>query len=569
MFLIQEKRKNGTNLCIVQSYRDPVTKASKTKRIMNIGYLEDLQKQYDDPVAHFKNIAKEMKDEYVSDVKPVKITLDPKKLLEPEVDLIKNFGYTALSTIYHELKMDVFFNGKQRFLDIDYNLNSVMKLLVYGTILYHGSIKQIYGNKDQFFDKMDFSLNDIYRSFPYLNQCRGQIQSWVHDSICKTYGRSKSQMYYYVTKHYFETSEQDYDGKYSDPNAQRTDPIVQMGLFVDTNGLPVSYELFPRNPADALVISPEIKKRAREFGIGKVILVGDNGTNSAENLYYAASGESGYIAAQNIRSADNETKEYVLNQEGYTPFEDACRIKSRIYTRTIRVTTADGGKKNVSFKEKQIVFHSPKYAKCVMAEREDVLLKAKDLIAFPSKYSKTTARDAAKFVQNIEYDRKSGRVLQGSSPLMLNEERLIEEEKYDGYYLFITSETDRTVSDIIHAYEDLWEIEEYFKYKNSSYRPRPIFISRLEHMHAHYLTCFLSLTLMRILENKINNKYPLEQVLQSLRKCNCVNIDGSNYMKSYFDPVLDFIGQSIGLDFAKRFVTLQNIKKSIGITKKR
>ena len=119
---------------------------------MNVGYLEDLKKQYDDPIAHFQKVAKEMSEEYSTETKPIHITLDPAKSLEPGIDLIKNFGYTALSALYHELKVDVFFRGQQRSLDIHYSLNSVMKLLVYGGILFPGSIKQIYGNKDQFFD---------------------------------------------------------------------------------------------------------------------------------------------------------------------------------------------------------------------------------------------------------------------------------------------------------------------------------------------------------------------------------------------------------------------------------
>lgn len=569
MFLIKEKRKHGTNLCIVQSYRDPVTKVSKTKRIMNVGYLEDLQNQYDDPITHFQQVAKEMSEEYSAEAKPIHLALDPAKSLEPGIDLIKNFGYTALSALYHELKVDVFFRGHQRSLDIDYSLNSVMKLLVYGGILFPGPIKRIYENKEQFFDKMEFSLNDIYRSFTYFHRYKTQLQTWIHEHICENYGRDKSQMYYYVTKHYFETSEQNPPCKNEVSKSHRTDPIVQMGLFIDKNGLPVSYELFPRNPVDALILSPEIKKRAQDFGVGKVILVGDNGINSTDNLYYALSSGSGYIVAQSIRGAEKEIKDYVLNPEGYIPFGEECKIKSRIYTRTIRVTTANGSKKNISYNEKQIVFYNKKYARCSMAEREDVLLKAKDLIASPGKYNKITAYGAAKYVQNIEYDKRTGEILQGKQPLHLDQDRLQEEEKYDGYYLFLTSELDERDEDLIDAYRGLWEIEESFKYINSTYHARPVFVSRIEHMHAHYLTCFLSLVLTRTLEMKIQKKYPLEQMLQSLRKCNYVNIEGNYYIQSYYDSVLDFIGKSIGVDFSKRYGTLCKIKENIGATKKR
>jgi len=568
MFLVKEKRKNGTNLCIMQSYRDPVTKVSKTKRIMNIGYLEDLQKLYDDPIAHFQKVAKEMSEENGEEAKQVHIALDPAKSLEPGVDLMKNFGYTALSALYHELKLDVFFRGRQRSLDIDYSLNSVMKLLVYGGILFPGSIKNIYENKEQFFDKMDFSLNDVYRSFAYFHRYKAPLQAWIDERIRENYGRDTSQMYYYVTKHYFEISEQDRQRKNDVSKENRPDPIVQMGLFVDNKGLPVSYELVSRNPGDALILSPEIKRRAQDFGVGKVVLVGDNGINSTDNLYYTLLGGNGYIVCQSIRGAEKEIKDFVLNEEGYVPFGEECKIKSRIYTRKVRVTTTDGSKKTISFPEKQIVFHNKKYARCVMAEREDVLLRAKDLIAAPGKYNKATAYGAARYVQNIEYDKRTGEILQGKQPLNLDKEGLKEEEKYDGYYLFLTSEIDESVENLIDAYRSLWEIEESFKYKNSTYRARPVFVSRLEHMHAHFLTCFVSLVLTRILEMKIQKQYPLEQVLHSLRKCSCVHIEGNHYVQSYYDSVLDLVGKSIGIDFSRRYGTLRKIREKIGSTKK-
>ncbi len=568
VFLIKEKRKHGTNLCIVQSYRDPVTKTSKTRRIMNIGYLEDLQKQYDDPIAHFQEVAKQMSEEHSSETKPVHVALDPAKSLEPGIDLIKNFGYAALSALYHELKLDVFFRNRQKSLDIDYSLNSVMKLLVYGGILFPGSIKQIYENKEQFFDKMDFSLNDIYRSFTYFHRYKTQLQTWIHERICENYGRDTSQMYYYVTKHYFEAGDQDDLRENNVSKGPHPDPVVQMGLFVDKNGLPVSYELVSRNPGDALILTPEIKKRAQSFGVDKVILVGDNGINSTDSLYYVLCSGSGYIVCQNIRGGEKEIKDYVLNQNGYTLFGEECKIKSRIYTRKIRITATDGTKKTISFKEKQIVFYNKKYARCIRAEREDLLLKAKDLIASPGKYNKATAYGAAKYVQNIEYDKRTGEILQGKQPLHLDKQGLKEEEKYDGYYLFLTSELDEKVEDIVDAYHGLWEIEESFKHVNRTYRARPVFVSRVEHMQAHYLTCFISLVLTQILEMKIQKQYPLDQVLRSLRKCNCVHIEENHYIQSYYDAVLDLVGKSIGLDFSTRYGTLSQIKENLGSTKK-
>lgn len=558
MFLIKEKRKKGTNLCIVQSYRDPVTKASKTKRILNIGYLEELRAQYEDPIAHFQEVAKKMSEEYRTETKPLYIALDPTKTLEPGDDLIKNFGYTALSALYHELKLDVFFRGRQRFLNIDFSLNSVIKLLVYGRILFPGSERRIFEKKEQFFDKMDFSLNDIYRSYTYLHRYKTQLQEWIQERLCENYGRDTSLMYYYVTNHYFEIGEQDRIRKTDLSKEHRPDPIVQMGLYVDQNELPVSYDLLPRNTNDLLALSPALKKARRDFGVDKVVIVADNGINSSDSLYYVLSAGNDYIVSQNIRSASKEIRDYVLNQEGYVPFDEEYKIKSRIYTRKIRITTTSGRKKVISFDEKQIVFHNERWARCARAGREDVLTKAKDLIGSPGKF----------YAKNSEHD-KINDILSDKQLLHLNEERLKEDEKYDGYYIILTSQLDQSEAEIFNAYVHLWDIEEAFKIKNSTFRARPAFVSRGEHIHAHFLTCFVSLVLTRILEMKIQKRYSLNQMIKSLRCCNYVQIEGNHYIQTYYDSVLDLIGKSIGVDFSKRFGTLAKIKEYIGSTKKR
>ena len=568
MFLIKEKRKHGTNLCIVQTYRDPVTKVSKTKRVMNVGYLEDLKNQYDDPIAHFRELAQQMSDEYITKSKPFNIALDTSKELQCGDNFLKNFGYAALSALYHELKLDVFFRGRQRSLNIDYSLNNIMKLLLYGRILYPGTEEQIFEKKDRFFDKMDFTLDDLYNSFKYLHSYRSKLQTWIHERICENYGRNTSQKYYFITNHYFEIGKQDLLSKNDISKKYRLDPIVQMGLFIDKDGLPISYSLFPKSTEEVLILNPALKKVDKnENASDKVVIVTDNGFNCTDSLYYLISSGHGYIVSQSIRSAKREIKEYVLNQDGYTPFGEEGKVKSRLYTRKIQLTTKNGIKKIISFTERQIVLYNEKYSRCLRAEREDVLMKAKSLIASPYKYNKATAYDATKYVKNIEYNKKTGEIIQGKHIMHLDEAKLKEEEKYDGYYIFLTSELDENVESIIDIYNCLWTIEESFKITDTYYG-RPDFLLRNEHMHAHFLTCFVSLVLTRILEMKTHNKYPLDQMLQNLRKCNFVNIEGNHYVQIYHDSVLNHIGNSIGIDFSKKYMDLSCIKANIGATKK-
>lgn len=556
MFLIKEKRKQGTYLCIVQSYRDPVTKVTKKKRIKNIGYLEDLMKEYDDPIAHFQQVAKEMSDEYTAENKPVQVALDPSKALEPGIDLTKNLGYTALSALYHDLKIDVFFRGRQRGIDIPYNLNSIMKLLVYGNILYLGTIKHIYNRRHLFFDKMEFTLDDLYDSFKYFRRYNTHLQKWMFKYLCEKYNCQTDEVYYYVTKQYFEI---DKDSSHIGGHTRRTDPIVQLELLADKNGLPISYELSSRAPSDILTIKASTTKRINELNAKRAILVGDNGINSPNNLFYVLSNGHGYIVQQNIRSADKEIKDFVLSERGYRPFGEDGKIKSRLITRTAKITTGSGKKKTVQIKEKQIVFYNSKYARCVMSQREDMLLKANDLITTQN------ASGANRYVQNLKYDSP---VITGTNGLNIDEETLKEEEKYDGYYLFFTSEIDNPDEDLVNAYSGLWEIENVFKYTNSAFYSPPENITREEHMYAHYLSRYISLILTRLIQQKVDYAFPLERMLYSLRKCTCIHIEDNNYIQSYFDTVLDTIGHSIGVDFSKRYGTLCKIKENIAITKK-
>lgn len=557
MFLIQEKRTKGTYLAIVQSYRDPVTKKTKKKRIKNIGYLEDLEKIYHDPITHFKQVAKDMSEQQSIKAAPIYTSFNPTETLQLGENYSKNFGYAALSSLYYELKLDVFFRGRQRDLDVDYRLNRIMKLLVYGRILYPGSEMQIFSKKDRFFDKMDFTLNDIYDSFRHFRHYKSQLQKWLHKCIKENYGRDTSQMDYYVTNHYFEVADKDKD------KDLRVDPVLQMGTFVDSNRLPVYYELFQRAPGDIPLLTPIFKKAKQEFGVKRIVVIADNGVNSADHLYRISASGNGYIVSQSIRNADKELQDFVLNQNDYISFGKELKMKSRLYNRKIRITMADGKKKNVTLKEKQIIFHNGVYERWAMAERENVLLMAKDLIASPGRYNRATAYSVSNYIKNLEYDKVSGEIMQDNRQLVLNEARLKDEEQFDGYYMIFTSEIDTDDIEIINRYSDIWEIEDSFRFVNKTFHARPDHISRSDHLAAHFLTCFVALTMTRILDMKVLRQYPTHQLITSMKKCNCVYVEDNYYMQTYYDPVLSLLGERLNVDYSKRYRSLCEIKESL------
>lgn len=568
MFLRKEKRKDRIYLSIVHGYREKGTGKSKQKTMKTLGYLDELEKEYEDPISYFTQLAKNMTEEYNSRHKPVTLEINPNKTLNPGTDLTKNFGYAALSKIYHELELNTFFQIRQRELEIQFNLNSIAKLLFYGRVIFPGSKKSTFEQKDRLFDRTEFSLDDVYRALTYLNRYEKPLQKWIHEKISAKYGRDTSLMYYDVTNYYFEIDEADDLRKKGVSKEHRPDPIVQMGMFLDNNGLPVSYDLFSGNTNDVTTLRPALKNAKDNIGAGKVIVVADKGINSGDNLFYTLSGKNGYVVSMSIRGASKEIKEYVLEKEGYIHQGEEYKCKSRLCPRQISVTMSSGRKKKVSVDEKQVVFYSDKYARRAKAERETALLKAKELIASPGKYNRSTSYGAAKYIQNISYDRETGEILEGKSDLYLNEELIKEEEKFDGYYMIVTSEMDKSDDEIIDIYRGLWRIEESFKITKSSLTARPVYVSREDHIHAHFLTCFVALTLTRILEMKIGRKYCVNQIIQSLRKSNYTHLEQNYYVLGYFDDVLKEIGNVISIDFSKKYRTLSEIKKITGYSKK-
>ena len=236
--------------------------------------------------------------------------------------------------------------------------------------------------------------------------------------------------------------------------------------------------------------------------------------------------------------------------------------------RTILVTSVTGKKMKKQVDEKQVVFWSEKYAKRAKAERDTALAKARDLAQNPGNYTRATSYGAAKYVKKIDYDKETGEILTASSILDIDEEKIREEEALDGYYMLLTSEMETSDDEIIDMYRGLWRIEESFKVTKSELEARPVYVWTKEHIEAHFLTCFVALTIARILENKLEQKYSVGRILDSLSKAECSLVQQNYYLFDYYDEVLKDIGLIMDIDFGKRIRTLGEIKKILAKTKK-
>ena len=590
-------------LSFVQGYRDEFGKV-KQKTIQKLGYLDDLKKQFDDPIAHFKEEAKKISNsllnEYtIKDLQTKKIDYNSKT---------KNLGYSILKKVYKELGIQELLDDYQKKLKIDYSLNDILSLLVFMRIISPGSKKKAYEEKETLFENYNFSLDDIYRSLTNINPLKEDIEKIIWNNTKDKYNRDTSNCYYDCTNYYFEIEyndddifEYDKDGKVkTDKDGipiikqkgirkkgpeknKRPDPIVEMGLLMDSSDIPLAYDLFPGNESEKNSLIPILNRTKRNFELGRTIIVADRGLNTSDNVIQIAGltleqslKKNGYVYGQSVRGADEEFKNWVLKQDDYVTDnikddngkEIIFKHKSRIYPKKMYVTRNDKKKTKSGYDkkeiilvdQKQMVYYSQKYADKQKRDREMIIAKANDLISHPEKYSRATAYGVAGYVNNLKFVKSTGEIAD-ISKLQLNQERILEEEKYDGYYSIVTSEEKLSDIEIRNIYRGLSKIEETFKVSKSGLEFRPVWVSRNDHIQAHFLTCFISLVIIRLIEKQLNNKYSFNQIIESIRNYNSVNVDHDIYLQSFKNEIIEAFEQTYNIDLSKKFKTLSEIKK--------
>ncbi len=584
MYLKQSiSHKGKIYLSFVKGYRDELGKV-KTKTIEKIGFLDDLKKQFDDPVKHFKLIAKLRTDD---EIKELTIKNINSKIIESPSR--KNLGYCILKKIYNELDLKIFLNSKQKKLNIDYNLSSIFELLIYSRIMYPSSKNETYNNKNIFFDNFDFSLKDMYRSLDYFSSFQNEIQSWIWNKTKDTYKRDASTAYYDCTNYYFEISYNDEDlideegnilekgyRKKGPSKECRPSPIIGLGLLTDKTGFPLSYILFPGNESEKLTLRPTLKITKANFGIGRTIVVADRGLNTSDNTLFIAHkndddhiNHDGYVYGQSVLGSDAEFKTWVLNKEEYVTdsVEESnenidFRHKSRTFAKSVQIQRNGKRTNKTTIYQKQMVYYSKKYDEKQKYDRELLILKAKDLIANPGRYTKATSYGAASFINNIKFDKDTG-VISNASELSLDITKIKELEQFDGYYSIVTSELNLSDLEIRNIYKGLWKIEESFKITKSELRTRPVYVWTKEHIEAHFLTCFISLIIIRLLEYKTKHLYSPKQIIDSLKKYSSTKIEYDIYLHDFRDNIIENLEVIYNMDLSKKYLPLKDIKNSI------
>ena len=577
MFLKKTKNKSTgkTFLSFVDGFR--VDGKVKHKTVEKIGYLEDFLDIYDDPIAHFKQVAKERNEESKT---LSSLEIDVQAVLDENTDNRKNLGYAVPKAVCSMLKLREFFQSKQRHLNIAYNLNNIFSMLLFNRFLCPSSKKKAYETRHFFFDKFDFSLDDVYRSLSYFSKYSNELQQHLHEQVCKLIGRDDELAYYDVTNYYFEipyNDEDEYDDngdlvkagtrKKGPSKEHRKTPIIQMGLLMDTNGIPMAYHTFPGNESEKTNLLPNIKRVKRDFDLKRVVVVADRGLNTSDNTAFLSGRNhddmkrnDGYVYGQSVLGASNEFKEWVIDSSGYVTDKEVdvngneitFTHKSRIYAKKIKLKGSDGKRnKTIEIYQRQMVYYSNKYAEKQRKER--------DLIANPARYNKATSYGAVDYINNIKFVKETGEISDGQA-LSLDLEKIQEEEKYDGFYAIVTSEKHLSDKEIHSIYRGLWKIEESFKIIKSEFKTRPVHLTLDDHIDGHFLICFTTLVIMRVLEHLTDYKHSVKDIRESLLRYSCSHLEKNYYLFDFRNDVIRTFEQVFEFDFSKKIMSLKKIK---------
>ena len=609
MFVKQNKSHKGILLTFTVGYRKDGK--IKHKNIETIGYLDDLKKQYDDPISHFREIAKQRSNKEINEL--VIKNINTKTINDNSHP--KNLGYVILKKIYDEINISNVLNRKQTSLNIQYSLDEIMKLLVFSRILYPASKNETYNNKDMFFEKFNFSLKDLYRSLDYFNSLKDEVITCIWNNTKDAYNRDTSITYYDTTNYYFEISYNDEDlidengnilekgvRKKGPSKEHRKTPIIGMGLLLDNKGIPLSYDLFPGNESEKLMMRPTLKKTKNKFGIERTIIVADRGQNTSDNTVFIAGkndddhpNHDGYVYGQSIIGADKEFKTWALDQSGFindyiydddgnlATYKDAVKDesgnilryedkpiifkhKSRIYAKKVQIKKDNKRTVNYQIYQKQMVYYSMKYAEKQKHDRDLAIKKAEDLIKNPGKYTQATSYGCTKYINNIRFNEETGEVPKGLE-LSLKLDKIKEEEKYDGYYSIVTSEKNLTDKEIRDIYKGLWKIEESFKITKSDLETRPVYVWTKEHIEAHFLTCFISLVILRLIEYKTKRKYSTSSIIDSLKNYTSNNLEHDIYLQNFTNKIVKDLSNIYNVDLSRKYLTLSEIKKILNLSK--
>ncbi|MCR4656571.1 MAG: IS1634 family transposase [Lachnospiraceae bacterium] len=499
-----------------------------------------------------------------------------------------NGGYLFLQDVYHELGLHKICRAIAGRHPFEYDLNDVFSRLIYMRILYPSSKKSSFEESKRFIEQPSFKLHDIYRALSVIAEESDYIQSRLFKNSSAIQKRNTQVIYYDCTNFYFEINAAEDDKQFGKSKENRPLPIVGMGLFMDMDGIPISFSIYPGNRNEQVTMIPLEEKMLEKFDMSKFVVCTDAGLSSATNrVFNSYDGEDGmraYITTQPIKTLKGFLQEWCMADDGWTLDGDDTGKKYKISeldnekdkdnifykTRWIKeegIVHTDRGDKKQVIEQKLIVSYSIKYRDFMRHVREGQIERAKRIVESGEKtINKKKQNDPKRFIKT-NHATKDGEVAE-LSVSYIDESVIADEEKYDGFYAVCTN-LDDSVSSIVKANKRRWEIEECFRIMKTDFEARPVYLNRQDRILAHFITCFIALIVYRYVEKKLDNKYTIGQIIPTLQEMEFMKYEGKGYQPVYTRTELtDDLHEAFGFCTSKQIVPVAKMRNIISETKK-
>ena len=576
MRINKTKSKNNVHYSIIQ---DIMKNGKRTTKVYeNIGNYEKLKLRAgnEDPLVWLNNYVKKLNEKSKEDSLPVIIQKNPNKIIDKNVQVSFNVGYLFLQDIYYKLKLNNICNTITDKYQFKFDLNDILSKLIYSRILFPASKLKTLELSKKFFEQPNFDYQHIERSLSILCKENDFIQSELYKNSKNYMSRNNRILYYDCTNFFFESETEDDFRKYGKSKENRPNPIVQMGLFMDGDGIPLSCEITPGNTNEQITLKPLEEKIIKDFNLSQIVVCTDAGLASKTNRLFNNTNNRKFITTQSIKKLKDYLKEEILDltKGWHLPgsnktfnIEKLRTDENLIEAYKDKTFYKERWIKDGKLEQRLIVTFSVKYQEYQKHIRNNQIERAKKMIEQnPKKIGKAKQNDPKRFIESINTT-ENGEVA-SETYYSINQSVIDEEAKYDGLYAVCTNLED-DVEEIIKVNHNRWEIEESFRIMKSEFKARPAFHWTEENIKAHFLLCFLSLVIYRHLEKKLNNKYTVGDILDTLREMNLKLDSNDVYSPNYIRTDLtDDLHEIFGFRTDFEAIREKNLKKICKQTKK-
>ena len=561
------KSKNAQSLYVVKSIYH--NKKRTNKVIEKLGTYEHLKNiLHEDPIAWAKKYVEELNKKEKEGTREIIVKYSPTKIIEKNLQTSFNIGYIFLEKIYYELGLNDICNNINNKYKFDYDLNSILSRLVYSRIIYPSSKLATFELSKKYIEQPNFELHDIYRALEVIAKETDFIQSELYKNSLKLSKRNTNILYYDCTNYFFEIEQESGLRQYGPSKEHRPNPITQMGLFMDGDGIPLAFSVTAGNTNEQITLTPLEEKILNDFKLSKFIVCTDAGLASNANRKFNDKNDRAFITTQSIKKLKKHLMDWALDPSGWHLSGDKKEYNIKeiendeksLELYKDRIFFKDRWIKENGLEQKLIVTYSLKYKNYQRQIRNSQIERAKVAIANKSfKLDKCNQNDFKRFIKKTNIT-KEGEIAE-KKILSLNIDTIQKEEKFDGFYGVCTNLDDEP-EEIIKVNQRRWEIEESFRIMKSEFKARPVYLSRDDRITAHFTTCFLSLVILRFLEKMLDEKYTTSKIIDCLREMNFTESIGNGYIPTYTRTDLtDNLHEKFGFRTDYQITTKTNLKK--------